>query len=136
EPVPDTLGMYAAYRRTGSLSTCFGQQWDNIYFIEDFGGETDGATYRLYLLPALGQPVSVNPTAGDTLRVIVRKPFTLGDEFRFKINEENLAQIDKDKARQEMDNIKVVPNPYIVTNPYERRATSNNRQQQRELHFT
>lgn len=137
EPAPNEAGFFSAYRRTGTGTICSGGALsDELYFIEEFRGETDVATYKVSMQVIPGQPVSVNPTAGDTLRVVLRKPFTQGDEFRFKISEENLAQIDKDKAREEMDNIKVVPNPYIVTNPYERRATSNNRQQQRELHFT
>ena len=80
--------------------------------------------------------ISENPANGDTIMVTLNKPFIEGDEFRFIIADENLARIDNELAADELDEIKVVPNPYIVTNPYEIAATSTNRQQRRELHFT
>ena len=146
EPEPGAEGMFSAYRRTGGTS-CGGALSDNIYLIEDFRDETNVATYRVRMNVITeqqtdndGNPITVtiseNPAGGDTLKVFIRKPFIAGDEFRFRMGDENIAQINQEKAKKDMENIKVVPNPYIVTSPYERRATSTNRQQQRELHFT
>ncbi|MCG8372227.1 MAG: hypothetical protein MI700_01770 [Balneolales bacterium] len=141
EPEVGAVGFFSSYRRSGGF-TCSGALSDNIYLIEDFRGEEDVATYRIRMNVVTGivggetVTQSVNPTAGDTLYVSLNKPFIEGDEFRFVIAEENLASVDNELASSELDEIKVVPNPYIVTNPYEIQATSTNRQQQRELHFT
>ncbi|SMO75768.1 hypothetical protein SAMN06265219_109156 [Gracilimonas mengyeensis] len=141
EPEAGPVGAFSAFRRTGGF-TCAGALSDNIYFIEDFRGEQDVATYRVRMSVITGNEdgstvtLSENPAGGDTLKIFLNKPFIEGDEYRFRIGEDNTARVDEEEAKQDMKEIKVVPNPYIVTNPYERRATSTNRQQQRELHFT
>ncbi len=144
EPAAGVVGEFSAFRQTGDglFLPCSGSLSDNIYFIEDFREETDVATYRVRMEVITQQiegetvTISENPAAGDTIMVTLNKPFIEGDEFRFIIQEENLARIDTELAAEELDDIKVVPNPYIVTNPYEIAATSTNRQQRRELHFT
>lgn len=111
---------------------------DNVYLIEEVNGQPDKFTYRLnlsYILQA-DTVASVNPQPGDTLKIRYTKPFIEGDIFEIKINENNTARIDQELAKEELDDIKVVPNPYVVSSPYEGRITSNNPVQQRELHFT
>ncbi len=144
EPSAGVVGEFSAYRQTGEglFLPCSGALSDNIYFIENFREETDIATYRVRmevitdLVQGETVTISENPANGDTIMVTLNKPFIEGDEFRFIIADENLARIDNELAADELDEIKVVPNPYIVTNPYEIAATSTNRQQRRELHFT
>ncbi|MGF1671404.1 MAG: hypothetical protein ACFCU6_13225 [Balneolaceae bacterium] len=119
-----------------------GARSDVIWFIEDFRNEEDVATYSVSmsantrLVDGVREAISRNPQPGDTLFISINKPFQQSDEFQFRLGETNIARIDQEKAKLDMDNIKVVPNPYIVTNPFEPRATNTNPQQQRELHFT
>lgn len=115
-----------------------GLRTDVAFFVEDYRGEKNALTYRLQLNPLVEnrKVVSVNPQPGDTLKLFTTKPFSSNDEFRFRMEPENVPVVSADSARKELDKIKVVPNPYVVSSPYEPRITNTNRQQQHELHFT
>jgi hypothetical protein len=54
--------------------------------------------------------------AGDTLKLAVKKPFRSGDVFEFT---PDLPEISTKSAQIEIDQIKVVPNPYIVATVHE-----------------
>ncbi len=56
------------------------------------------------------------PVAGDTLLLSFFKPFSERDVFVYR---SQAAQTDPSLAEAQMDRIKVVPNPYIVTNVFE-----------------
>ncbi len=56
------------------------------------------------------------PGEGDTLQVRFYKPFTSQDNFYYKAEP---SSIDNENLNDKMDRIKVVPNPYIVSNPFE-----------------
>lgn len=57
-----------------------------------------------------------NPEQGESARIRTRKPFLGSDEFRFRIRG---SQIDADSAAGLLDQVHVVPNPYIATNRFE-----------------
>lgn len=60
--------------------------------------------------------VNISPTGGDLIEIKVSKPFRNGDVFLL----ETKAQIaDVQLAREQLNNIYVVPNPYIATSPIE-----------------
>ena len=59
------------------------------------------------------------PQAGDLFRIAVSKPFREGDVYEFETFA--AARVDAALAKSDLDRIKVVPNPYIVTNPLEPR---------------
>lgn len=61
-----------------------------------------------FFAPAEGEPIA--PQAGDIFFMHSTKPFRSGDVFEY---ETRGARIENDQAKQEMDRIKVVPNPYI-----------------------
>ncbi len=119
---------------TGNL----GLNTDIIVFIEDYLGKKNQFTYRLQLRPILknGVETTVNPQPGDTLFVRTTKPFSSRDRYEFKIQQQNTAQISDTLAKKQLADIKVVPNPYKVTNPYEPAITTSDNTQHRELHFT
>ncbi len=56
------------------------------------------------------------PVPGDTLNIVLNKPYLSGDVFEFTPTD---GTLDKSSAAQEMEKIRVVPNPYIVTNVWE-----------------
>lgn len=133
QPLPE-IGLFSAFVTGGILDPNNGTlESDDIYIIEDYLDETDVATYRIRMSYT---DEGRNPAAGDTLRLLTNKPFTANDAFEFRFNEENLAKVDNEVAAEELDDIKVVPNPYIVSNPYEPKLNLTNRNQRRELHFT
>ncbi len=119
---------------TGNL----GLNTDVIVFIEDYLGKPNQFTYRLQLKPRskAGNTISINPQPGDTLLIRTTKPFSSRDRYEFKIKPDNTPQVSDTLAKSQLDKIKVVPNPYVVSSIYEPPITTSNHQQQRELHFT
>jgi hypothetical protein len=108
---------------------------DEIIFIETVGALRNQFTWRVYLVPS-STVQTVNPTNGDQLELKTIKPFTAQDVYEFQIDPSlNMARVDVDSAKSSLDKIKVVPNPYIVTNIVEPRPTTARPQQSRQLHF-
>ena len=73
-----------------------------------------------------------NPQAGDTLNLYLNKPFLSYDLYRFEMKE---ASVSEENARQSLSDIRVVPNPYIVTAAWEPQNTYNSGRGPREIHF-
>jgi hypothetical protein len=111
---------------------------DIIFFIEDFRESQDTLTYRVELNPSLSgrSQVSAQPSAGDSLKIFITKPFSRNDVFEFRMDPENTQMINQDSAKQQLDEILVIPNPYIVANAYEPATTTTNNQHNRVLRFT
>lgn len=88
---------------------------DEIYFFEQ--GLDNKLYYTWYFQPILqeGQE-QIHLRSGDYLDLIVSKPFRNGDEFMFTTT---VPTIDKNLAKDEMDMIKVVPNPYVSAHAHE-----------------
>ena len=90
---------------------------DRIIILEpaigDEGGE-DVVTWQFSLNFVLSD--RQNPSAGDVAEIKIRKPFLSSDEFMFTTQG---AALDEDLARDQLENIRVVPNPYVVTNRFE-----------------
>jgi len=86
-------------------------------------------TWQIYMnLKPNGQ----NPEAGDTLNIFLRKPFLAQDLFRFQMKG---ASISNELAKQEMPDIRVVPNPYVGAVAWEPQNTYNSGRGAREIHF-
>ncbi len=75
------------------------------------------------------------PKANDVYRIDFNRPFYYNDSLVFTVKglEDDL---DKSKVKEEMENIKVVPNPYVVTNTMEPAVANWDRNQNRQLMFT
>lgn len=71
---------------------------------------------------------SLPPSAGNSLHVTVRKPFATGDFFQFTLRS---SRIDTDLARNNLDRIAVVPNPYVGTSSFEPRSQIEGRGERR-----
>jgi len=56
------------------------------------------------------------PAGGDSLFITIHKPITANDEFKFTTSRSDYNVND---AREQLNKIKVVPNPYVVTNIFE-----------------
>lgn len=72
------------------------------------------------------------PTGGDTAYVILSKPFLSSMMLEFTTEKES---IDDELAKSQMENIRVVPNPYIVTNSWEPLNPYTSGHGPRHLHF-
>jgi hypothetical protein len=64
----------------------------------------------------LGDSASNVPKGGDTLTLTFNKPITSMDKFSFTTAKPGY---DVNSAKLQMDRIRVVPNPYVVTNVFE-----------------
>lgn len=75
----------------------------------------------------------IAPAAGDVYFIATTRPFTSEDVFSFSTH---ASTIDQAKVTTELDNITVVPNPYVVTNVIEPLDRQNPRDRgQRRMYF-
>ncbi|MTI87962.1 MAG: hypothetical protein FH748_08345 [Balneolaceae bacterium] len=121
-----------------AVSSFNGRCSDVIFFIEDFRDTKDTLTYKIELTPEVSENslTTSNPQPGDELEIFITKPFSSNDLFQFRMEPENVPKVDADSAKNALEDVLVIPNPYIVSNTYEARTTQNNKQHNRELHFT
>ncbi len=98
---------------------------DRIILFEDLPGDSTLITFNLLnnaeedtsFFRNYGRTLG----AGDTLRLFPDFPFTGNSRFRFRVSGQ---KIDTEEARENLDRIRAVPNPYVVTalwephNPY------------------
>lgn len=123
------------YWRTGTVSTTH-----NIYFRENITDPNTGrdSVYRTWRVNILFNAANIplnDTTAGKYLYLYTRKPFSRYDEFYFSTK---APTFDSEKAKNELDRIKVVPNPYVVTHEAEARllSTQTSGRGEREIRFT
>ena len=107
---------------------------DQIIFLEMINDTLQpGWTFSVDISAGSYDSTSVNPNAGDYALVYLNKPFLSNDVFEFSTRGEFT---DTEQAKKDLDNIKVVPNPYIVTASWEQENPYTTGRGPRELHFT
>lgn len=122
-------------QESGWFSSNGGINTDRIIFLEASGTGTDLIpTWWFYLNVADTNimPHSI-PSVDDTASVFLIKPFLSTDKFRF-VSE--AGKTDIDLAKTELDNIKVVPNPYIASAYWEPKNPYTSGRGPRSIHFT
>ncbi|MGB9772581.1 MAG: hypothetical protein ACP5JH_05415 [Bacteroidota bacterium] len=113
--------------RSGSLTA-----GDTIRILE---GDVRSGYFKIPWKVSFGAPPNANvvlPTAGDRFIIRVSKPFFSGDYFRFSMKQ---AKLDTNLARNRLDNIGVVPNPYIATAKWEPRTLYQTGRGERRIEF-
>ena len=115
-----------AFFKTGLISTVY-----TIDFKEVIQGQRR-RTWRV-IMTYLGANVPIEQQG--SFRFSTSKPFNHNDEITFKVEG---AKINNTKAETELDKIKVVPNPYVVTHEAEARllSTQTSGRGEREIRFT
>lgn len=83
----------------------------DVILLSDATG--DKASWRISLT---GDSTSVVPQPGDTLFLYFKKPLSSADNFTFNTSKPAYNQ---DAAREQLERVKAVPNPYVVTNVFE-----------------
>ncbi len=87
------------------------QPGESIYIFEG-GTSLNNIVWQLtFTKPKSGEYIP--PDAGDIYSLITDKPFQGGDVFTFTTEG---AKVDKQKAKNALDDVCVVPNPYVATN--------------------
>ncbi len=103
----------------------------NIWFKENVGGVIKN-TWRVDLSYL---NVNVPLPTGGSYRISTFKPFSRYDSFNFSMK---APDINAEEAKTQLNDIKVVPNPYVVTHAAEARllSTQTSGRGEREIRFT
>ncbi len=75
-----------------------------------------------------------SPEPGDTYRIDFKRPYFQTDTLWFTVTD--VPPLDEKKLDQEMEQIKVVPNPYVATNAMEPAVANRFLNQRRRIMFT
>jgi hypothetical protein len=91
---------------------------DTIRILEAFVNSTN---FKFAFKVSYGRPWGnmIDPQAGDRFVIKTKRPFFNGDNFTFTTRE---SGTDMSKAKEQLSQISVVPNPYIGTAKWERRS--------------
>ncbi|MDZ7725827.1 MAG: hypothetical protein U5R06_24130 [candidate division KSB1 bacterium] len=95
--------------RSGGLS-----RFDELIFLE--AGHNDSLLFTWDMYFTSTKDTVYTYDSSDTLFVRFKKPFRASDSFEFTTKEPKIVQ---SEAKTEMDNIKAVPNPYVVATTQE-----------------
>ena len=114
------------------LLTALGSRRDRIVFIEKDKSGAEIFTWWFYLTGDTTGGVRY-PQNGDSVTIRLKKPFLSSDKFRFVAS---AANIDNAQAEKDLENIKVVPNPYVASARWEVKNPFNSGRGPRALHFT
>ncbi|NWF88824.1 MAG: hypothetical protein HXY50_05090 [Ignavibacteriaceae bacterium] len=121
---------------SGIFSSNGGASQDRIVFLET-KSNTDTTiipTWWFYLDKAdTNVAPHVIPQAGDSAKIFLKKPFLSPDVFRFVAKK---SYIDNSLAKAGLDNIKVVPNPYLASALWEPKNPYSSGRGPRSIHFT
>ena len=90
-------------------------------------------TWRIaYHAPGIPNVRPTEPKGGDIFFIKTKKPFYQGDKFEFSTKS---SSVDKERAKNELSKILVVPNPYIAAAKWERRNLNQNGRGERKIEF-
>ncbi|HEX9614926.1 MAG TPA: hypothetical protein VGA55_05450, partial [Bacteroidota bacterium] len=90
------------------------------------------ASWRIRLLANPDAGTQIPPSPGDVFLAATTKPFRTGEAFQFTIRG---ASIDKARARDELANIAVVPNPYVGAASWEPQELFRTGRGERRIYF-
>ncbi|MDR3626609.1 MAG: hypothetical protein P4L45_07240, partial [Ignavibacteriaceae bacterium] len=82
----------------------------------------------LYQDTSISADKQVAPQSGDMYKVVTTKPFRTGEYYQFTTKS---SYFDKTKFQQDMNDIAVVPNPYVAAASWEPTTTSTGRGERR-----
>lgn len=104
---------------------------DQVIFLDKDAGGALISTWSLEYDTATNDSLHNNPRSGDFLTIKTSKPFLAGDVYEF----ETFAQ-SVDGQLVDLERIRVVPNPYVVSNSWEPSNPYSSGRGPRVLHFT
>jgi len=104
---------------------------DDIVIIE-YIGTSYKLTWRIGYYNSTTSPFDSFPEAGDKLLIKTKKQFITGDYFSFSTV---AAKTDFELAKNDLENIKVVPNPYVSATSWETRNLNQEGRGNRRIDF-
>jgi len=89
-------------------------------------------SWRLFFESDTNISPKIPPAAGDLFVIRTKKPFRTGDQITFKVQGPGM---DLAKAKNDMEEIAVVPNPYVVAASWESKSPFKFGRGERKLYF-
>ena len=89
---------------------------DTLSYLDQITLATPDTSSLTWKIVMIGDSSSVIPGDDDSLYITIYKPITAEDQFTFTTNKADYSVVD---AREQLNRIRVVPNPYVVTNIFE-----------------
>ncbi len=99
---------------------------------DEDGNPVPSWRFLLNLLPYDEKLIYNEPQAGDTAYITIDKPFLSSDIYQFTTV---ASFIDQAVAKDDLEKIKVVPNPYFAASAFEGQNTFNSGRGPREIQF-
>jgi hypothetical protein len=93
-----------------------GQTWPDIITLRD--GDTEDAN-QVWLKTQNGPDTAIAPSVGDEFTIITKKPFRPGVYYEFGTFGNSAFQAVDIEVDDPLGDVRVVPDPYIVTNMWE-----------------
>jgi len=116
------------------LLTTNGARRDRIVFLEPDKNNNLVYTWWFYLFDTPSTTAGTrHPQSGDKIELRLKKPFLASDIFRFVAK---AAEVDNQKAKDDLDKVKVVPNPYVASAQWEPKNPYTSGRGPRSIHFT
>ena len=108
----------------------------DLYEDRIFVGATVGTRWRAtaFVLDFQLSTETTIPNSGDVYQVDWKRPFFKTDSIRFSVN--FIEDLDTEELSNSMDDIRVVPNPYVMSNMMEEAVTNPYLNQRRKIIFT
>ncbi len=103
---------------------------DAIVLVEDLDGEP--TVTWLVTFASVFNAAFRNPQEGDVLHLATEKPFLNDDVYEFTVKR---SSVDTKIAKSDLDDIRVVPNPYVVTATWEPLNPYRSGRGPQEIHF-
>jgi hypothetical protein len=95
---------------------------DTLSYLDQVTLSNETGTEITWKVVMTGDSSSRVPGTGDTLFITIIKPITSEDQFTFTTNR---SAYSSNLAKDQLDRIRVVPNPYVVTNVFEQPLPQN-----------
>lgn len=126
--VDSTLSPYYPHHNADSIEAA-------VIWVEDPDPENFlkiRTTWRLYFEADDENAQNLPPADGDIFRIATKKPFITGDQISFTVKAE---KFDPGLAKANLDDIAVVPNPYIAAASWEPRSPFRSGRGERKIYF-
>ena len=99
---------------------------DDLIIVDRVGLQRKFRHRISFSVPPGADPIA--PTPGTVIRIRTKKEFQTGDYFQFTLRK---AFVDVDQAKRDLDDIGVVPNPYVGGSAFEQRSQISGRGERR-----
>ncbi len=106
--------------------------WGEAIILQPLGATDPTTTYQVTFEIDTTVSTPVLPKEGDIYQLVTKKPFESGDEFVFDTKE---VQFEAASADKNLNNIYVVPNPYVAFSSSEKPGRTQIKRGERELQF-